>query len=125
APAHGVHVLVAVVIDGGNGGNARYGGRTTEAGRRFYGSRAIHVAAAVLSDHGKTRLHGVAQRTTDGRARFDRVVAAVAQIDVAGERVRRACGDDVDRARRRIAPVERNLRPLQDFDALDIEEGKR
>ena len=64
----------------------------------------------------------VAEWAADRALQLDPVEFAVAGLDVTLELLARHPGDQIDRATRGIAPVQRALRATQDLDAVDVEE---
>ncbi len=67
----------------------------------------------------------VAERHIDGALEVQCVVVAVAESRVGVESLLRLARDDIERAGSRVAAVQRALRSLQHFDALEIEHVER
>src|SRR5690606_21681604 len=103
-------------------GSARHpAGRAAEAGRGTHRARSVHVAAAALIERRDPSLHALAERTSHGRLQVERVVVAIAAVDVGGRLRTRPAAHEVDGARRAVPPVQADLRALQHLDALQVE----
>ncbi|MNS26085.1 hypothetical protein D3C72_579970 [compost metagenome] len=126
--ATGEQVLVAEAFttaridDGRNLGLDNAADHRTIAGQ-IARARARHETTALLRQHGQTHADLVAQRTADGRLHGQVVMAADLDAPGAFDHVARPLGDGVDDARRGVAPVQGALRPLQDLDPVQVEQG--
>ncbi len=86
----------------------------------------VHPAFALL--HGVDRepaADGVGNRTAHGAFELEPVEAAIVAPGITVEFRARAPGEYVDGTARRIAAVQRALRSLEDFDAIQVEEEER
>src|SRR3546814_6444806 len=84
------------------------------------GLEVAHIAFGKGAPAGEPRLDDIAgDRTRDGRKQVVGIEIADAGLGLHGEMICRAFGDDIDGAGDRIAAIERALRTLEHFYALD------
>src|SRR3546814_19289152 len=85
------------------------------------GLEVAHIAFGKGAPAGEPRLDDIAgDRTRDGRKQVVGIEIADAGLGLHGEMICRAFGDDIDGAGDSISAIERALRTLEHFFALDF-----
>ena len=89
---------------------------------RHAGDDGLHPAVVLVVDEGEPALQVVAERAGDGAVDDHLVEAAVREVGVALEFLRRRVRDELDRAARRVPAEQRALRAAQRLDAREVED---